>query len=818
VKLVELRIDGFGRLTDRTLRFDPRFNVIYGPNEAGKSTLSSAILASLYGSGRGERDSWRPWSGARYGAALKYVLSDGREFEVQRDFERDAKGVHVYDASGNDVSGECAVGRSVVPGLVHLGVPLEVFLNASFVAQGEVAIDGSRAERISHALAQALDGGPREDAALGAIKRLDEALAAHVGSRRATVNAPLRHLNEELLELEERCDEVRTRLRELDELRGRLGAETARGAELEEALREHERRTRAVRASVLRLRLEALREIRDELADLQSKRAEYDDVENFSNERVPELEKRYREWHTLEALALDRAGEASKARVTPSLLAELDERLSQGGSLDDGAFAELEAAAKSATEARDKATFASNEVQAARRSIDGGSELFGAAFASGIFVGAGACLLAFFADWMLAAPTAVLAVLLFIFAETRWRKRRAALRRISDMQQSADQAVAAEREAAGKVAGVLEPLGAASLEELTKRRHRAQELTQRRDAGRHAAERAAEARAKAERAAGAFDDLARSMLPATGSREADLAAVKWRESRRSTRDGIDVRLSMLDVRRNDVLREEDEFALAAELTELIASGTNPAPLEPGVSPRAFEAERADLERRASESRSAAAANAAELRTAEGQIGDLAALDEAVQRLRAECARLERFEAAIGLAREKIDERTREAHQKFARRLGDYASQTLAEVTAGRYGDVRVDPTTLTVRVRAPETGAIVELSELSAGTREQAYLVVRLAMLRMFGEGIEAAPLLLDDPFSFWDEARIERGFPVLEAAAKEAQVVLFTASRDLCESAAQRGAHVIHLEDASPKPLLRSVPALPALPSVAER
>ena len=298
------------------------------------------------------------------------------------------------------------------------------------------------------------------------------------------------------------------------------------------------------------------------------------------------------------------------------------------------------------------------------------------------------------------------------------------------------------------------------------------------------------------------------MLPATGSREADLAAVKLRESRRGTRDGIDVRLSMLDVRRNDVLRNEDEFALAAELSELIASGTNPAPLEPGTSARAFEAERADLERRASESRSAAAASAGELRTAEAQIGDLAALDEQIQHLRAECARLERFEAALGLARDKIDERTREAHQKFARRLGDYASRTLAEVTAGRYGDVRIDPTTLAVRLRAPETGAIVDVSELSAGTREQTYLVVRLAMLRMFGEGIETAPLLLDDPFSFWDETRIERGFPVLESAANDAQVILFTASRDLCDAAAQRGARIIELSDGTPggKPLLRSV------------
>ena len=308
----------------------------------------------------------------------------------------------------------------------------------------------------------------------------------------------------------------------------------------------------------------------------------------------------------------------------------------------------------------------------------------------------------------------------------------------------------------------------------------------RRDAGRHTAERAAEARAQAERGGRSSTELARRMLPATGSREADLAAVKWRESRRSARDGIDVRLSMLDVRRNDVLREEDEFALVAELAELIAGGTIPAPLEPGISPRAFEAERTDLERRAGESRwrpRPAPPNCAPPR----RNRDLASLDEASNGC-AECARLERFEAALGLAREKIDERTREAHQKFARRLGDYASRTLSEVTGGRYGDVRVDPTTLAVRVRAPETGAIVELAELSAGTREQAYLVVRLAMLRMFGEGLEPPPLLLDDPFSYWDETRIERCFPVLEAAANEAQVDhLYGESRPLRQRGAAR-------------------------------
>jgi uncharacterized protein YhaN len=250
---------------------------------------------------------------------------------------------------------------------------------------------------------------------------------------------------------------------------------------------------------------------------------------------------------------------------------------------------------------------------------------------------------------------------------------------------------------------------------------------------------------------------------------------------------------MLHVRRNDVLGNDDEFALERELAELLAAGVEAAPPD-GSSPRAFEAERADLERRASESRATLAATAAELRTAEAQIGDLAALDERVQTLRLQAERLARFEASLGLARRTIDERTKEAHQKFARRLADYASATFSHVTDRRYLDLRVDPTTLELRVRVPETGAIESVERLSAGTREQAFLVVRLAMVRMFSEGLETAPLLLDDPFAYWDDERIARSLPILQAAAAGAQVVLFTTSRELATAASERGARLIEL------------------------
>jgi DNA repair exonuclease SbcCD ATPase subunit len=801
VRLRSLHVDGFGKLVDCAIEFDPRFNLVYGPNEAGKSTLTAAILATLYGFPRGERERWRPWSGTAFGTKLIYELADGRTFEVQRDFERDAKGVRVYDAAGNDASGECSVGRSVSPGFAHLGVPLEVFVNASFVAQGEMEIDGARAERISTALAQALDGGPREDAALGAIKRLDEALADHVGKKRATVNAPLRRLHEEIAEAEGRAGELRDRLHELEGVRERMQLETQRAAELEGTLREQERRGKALRAHTIRARLDALREIRDDLAALQAERALYADVDEFPSERIPELERLFQTWHTLDALMRSHAEEAAAARLTPALLDELAERRRDGAALDDAQFERLHAAAHDATEARDRATFAANEVQATRRTLDTGSGLSGAALASGVFVLLGAAVLAFFQDWALMAAVAAVALVLFFFAGVRIRQRREAVHKLARMEKAADDATAAERAAARKVAAILEPLHVPSIEEFGKRRQRARELIERKQAADRAAARAAETRAKAEAAARAFDALAGTLVPPQGTRQAQLAAAKYRAGRKSARDGIDVRLSMLDVRRSDVLGDDEEFALERELEELLAAGVVPAGLDGTVSSRAFEAERADLERRFHDARNAATASAAELRASEAQIGDLASLDERAQMLQAAAARLERFEAAVLLARQMIEERTREAHKKFARRLADYASRTISDVTAGRYNDVRIDPTTLAVRVRAPENGAIVDVDRLSEGTREQAYLVVRLAMARMFAEGLERPPLLLDDPFAYWDEVRIARSLPILEEGSRLTQTIVFTTSRQLVAAAESRGARIIDLTAAAASP-----------------
>ncbi|MGH7728868.1 MAG: ATP-binding protein, partial [Vulcanimicrobiaceae bacterium] len=317
------------------------------------------------------------------------------------------------------------------------------------------------------------------------------------------------------------------------------------------------------------------------------------------------------------------------------------------------------------------------------------------------------------------------------------------------------------------------------------------ELHERAGRAEDALERASTARAEADEAGRRFDDFAAALAGEGENRSARLLAARKRAADKRTYDGLGAQRAMLALRRHDLLGNDDEPELARELAELRAAGVEPAEPSAGAA-RALEAERGELARKLRVCELDEARFEAELATSEARIGDLAGPDERVAEIATQLERLEAFRDALELARETIERRTREAHERFARRLEEYASRDLAAISAERYRELLVDPATLAIRVR--RDGGIAELDELSTGTREQAALAVRLSMARMFAEGLETAPILLDDPFAFWDDERVARAWPLLEEHARRAQLIVFTTSSALAQAARERGAALLSL------------------------
>lgn len=150
----------FGRFSDRRFAFGDNLNIMYGLNEAGKSTLHRFIEAMFFGFAKPdikrrimtkEYDQYRPWVGDLYGGSLVYE-NDGRLYRIERSFEKGREGVKVFDETlGEDITGNFGYDkarREVLFAREHLGLGPTVYRNTISISQLGNKSDASLAREI----------------------------------------------------------------------------------------------------------------------------------------------------------------------------------------------------------------------------------------------------------------------------------------------------------------------------------------------------------------------------------------------------------------------------------------------------------------------------------------------------------------------------------------------------------------------------------------------------------------------------------------------------------------------------------------------
>jgi len=99
MKILELHINSFGKLKNKHIRFSDKFNLVYGYNESGKSTVHSFIKAMFFGMERTrtrahKNDTWSrylPWNdGGNYSGSMRLSYKDNI-YRIERDFSRQAQ-------------------------------------------------------------------------------------------------------------------------------------------------------------------------------------------------------------------------------------------------------------------------------------------------------------------------------------------------------------------------------------------------------------------------------------------------------------------------------------------------------------------------------------------------------------------------------------------------------------------------------------------------------------------------------------------------------------------------------------------------------
>ena len=710
----------FGKLQGRTLELRDGLNILQAPNETGKSTWCAFLLSILYGINSRERDRagfiadknrYAPWSGAAMSGRMD-CSTDLGELTLTRSTRRQASPMGEFSAV-------YAGTNEPVPGLTGtacgetlLGISREVFERSAFIRQNNLSI--SQNADLERRIAALISSGQEDTSYTEAA----EALKKQLNRRRHNKTGQLPALEAELAELDRQLAESESLARQLAQARGEVSSLSVREQQLQAELDQWDRWEAARQRRVLS----------DAAAAAEAAEAKAAQVrEQLQKDQIPENETIARLRGAIVNLETTRKA-VDKAR------AERDDAmkalLRAEAAVNESPFAgqTAEEARKSAASVPDSAPWPLSELLPS------------------IFLGALALILSIisilgmndaFADAIFyGIPCAISALVIPIYKNHKWQKETSAF---------------------------LKKHGVSSAAELRMQAAAYAKLCEARDT----------AQANANAKSAAADTLYNTL---TSNEQGILLEVRRFAPGAFDIPTADRLLRACAVRRKELAEAESaarEARLRCDLqAQQLPEADVPAEELP-VPPRSREAVTADLE--AVRAALAQARSGADRLT--GQLHGLTPPDQLRARqaeLEDQRAGLETEYSAIRLAMETLDQANTTLQNRFSPELGRRAAEIFAQLTGSRYSGVVLDRS---FRLSAEPAGDPVfrDAALLSAGTLDQLYLAVRLAICDLVLPPEKQVPIVLDDALANFDDQRCAAALRFLKEAAGDRQILLFT-------------------------------------------
>lgn len=719
----------FGKLQGRTLELQDGLNILQAPNETGKSTWCAFLLSILYGINSRERDRagfiadknrYAPWSGTAMSGRMDCTADLG-ELTLTRTTRRQSSPMGefsaVYTGTNEPVPGLSAASC----GETLLGISREVFERSAFIRQNSLSI--SQNADLERRIAALISSGQEDTSYTEAA----DALKKQLNRRRHNKTGQLPALEAELADLDRQLAESSSLAQQLAEARAEVSSLSASEQALQGELDQWDRWEAARQRQVLSDAAAAAETAESRAAQVR---------EQLQRDQIPENETIARLRGAIVNLETTRKA-VDKAR------AERDEAMKS--------LLRAEAAVNESPFAGQTAEQAQREVQStAPAKIPGPIAarelaiffLLAAAGAGAAFLILSQAALSAPLSWLL--PGAVFVTFAAVGGVLSRFYRRHALR-------------------AARNAALLKRFGTTDMGKISSMVDVYVQALAARD----------DAQAQANAKSAAADTLYNSL----SSNEQGILL----EVRRFAPDAFDIPTADQLLRRCAVRRKELAEAESAAREARLRSDLqfqqlpeDDAPAEALPAPsRSRDAVTADLE--AARAALAQARSAADRLT--GQLHGLTPPDQLRARraeLEDQRTGLETEYSAIRLAMETLDHANTALQNRFSPELGRRAAEIFAQLTGSRYSGVVLDRS---FRLSAEPAGDPVfrDAALLSAGTLDQLYLAVRLAICDLVLPPEKQVPIVLDDALANFDDQRCAAALGFLKEASEDRQILLFT-------------------------------------------
>ena len=212
MEIRKLKINGFGKLKDKDIELKEGINIIYGKNEAGKSTLLKFITGMFYGVSKNknggnipELDKVEPWDNEEFSGKINYVLDNKNEYEVYREFKK--KNPKIFNSNLEDISKEFNIDKTKGNQFFYdqTGLDESTFITSVITKQGEVKLDDKSQNNIIQKISNILGTGEDTNSYSKIMSKLKKKLNDEVGTsntKEKPINTVEKRINELSIEKE----------------------------------------------------------------------------------------------------------------------------------------------------------------------------------------------------------------------------------------------------------------------------------------------------------------------------------------------------------------------------------------------------------------------------------------------------------------------------------------------------------------------------------------------------------------------------------------------------------------------------------------
>ncbi len=215
MKINQLKINQYGKLKEKQIEFSPTFNIVYGKNEAGKSTLLSFIVNCLYGISKNKKgkeisdfERYLPWSGDDFSGKLEYELDNKEKYEIFREFKK--RNPKIYNGNKEDISKQFNIDKNKGSEFFYEQTKIDeaLFLSTVVVNQQEVKLEKQEQNILVQKIANLVGTGEDNVSFKRAIERINRRKLEEIGTDKSR-EKPINIIGREIQKLTEEKQELK---------------------------------------------------------------------------------------------------------------------------------------------------------------------------------------------------------------------------------------------------------------------------------------------------------------------------------------------------------------------------------------------------------------------------------------------------------------------------------------------------------------------------------------------------------------------------------------------------------------------------------